>query len=102
MRDATNAGLAQARNQLAAQGSEVSLVDTSSIAPEDLVDGVQLNATGHAELAQAWFNAIQDAIPPPRTGVSLASADEVAGASAFDHGTGSDVGAAFTAHDFIV
>ena len=57
VRDATNAGLVQAINQLAAQGSEVSLVDTSSIGPEDLVydapvPGVQLNQTGHAELAR--------------------------------------------------
>ena len=105
VRDATNAGLVQAINQLAAQGSEVSLVDTSSIGPEDLVydapvPGVQLNRTGHAELAQAWFNAILDVIPPPSAGVALASVDEAASEAAFNHDTGFEVAAAVAASDF--
>jgi hypothetical protein len=106
VRAATNAGLEQAVRQLAAQGGEVSLVDTGGIGLGNLVDGIQLNPTGHAKLAQAWFDAVLDALPPPGGAAALGSASaagEEAGAGPlFDQDARSGLEAAVAAHDFIV
>ena len=63
--NATNAGIANAVNQLEDAGHAVSFVDTSSLTLGDLTDGIHPNTTGYAKLASIWFDAIQDEVPHP-------------------------------------
>ena len=62
---ATNAGIANAINQLEDAGRAVSFVDTSSLTLGDLTDGIHPNTAGYAKLASIWFDAIQDEVPHP-------------------------------------
>jgi lysophospholipase L1-like esterase len=65
VRAATNAGIANAVQNLEAQGHAVSLVDTSGLTLADLSDGIHPNQAGYAKLASIWFDAIQDEVPHP-------------------------------------
>ena len=73
VRTATNVGIANAVQNLEAQGHAVSLVDTSSLTLSDLSDGIHPNQAGYAKLASIWFDAIQDEVPHP--GGTLAQTD---------------------------
>ena len=63
--NATNAGIANAINQLEDAGRAVSFVDTSSLTLGDLTDGIHPNTAGYAKLASIWFDSIQDEVPHP-------------------------------------
>jgi Ca2+-binding RTX toxin-like protein len=86
---AANREIREAVAEAARKGRNVELVEPK-VTLSDLVDGVHLDAGGHAKLAQAWYNAVMRELPaqggtPGGDAVALGSSERnISGSEAAD------------------